>query len=113
LANGLFQRISGQRGEIRIEALGVLVGTIVTWTLTRRGDGAPGEGLYDLFAAFSYVNPHLLADADYPKTISVEQNVGPGRKETFRLEQEPGYPTQTDGRTNIRMEGVRLCQSRP
>ena len=105
MANGIFQRLTGKVGEIRIESLGVLVGTMSAWTLTRRGDGAPGAGLYDLYAVFSYANPHLWADTEYDKTVTVK--VG---RDTFRLEQESGYATVMDGRKSMRMQGVKLCQ---
>ena len=106
MSKGMFQRISGKTGGVRIETLGVLVGTFSTWTLTRHGDDGPDAGgLYDLFAVFSYVNPHLWGDEDYEKTITVK--VG---KQTFRLEQEPGFSTNIDGRRSLNMKGVRLCQ---
>lgn len=105
MARGLVQRISGKEGEVRIETLGVLVGTFASWTLTRRGDGGPSEGLYDLYAVFSYVNPHLWGDSDYIKTITLK--VG---RDTLRLEQQDGYQTALDGRRSLRMQGVRLCQ---
>jgi len=105
MAKGLFQRISGKRGEVRIEVLGVLVGTFSSWTLTRRGDGDPdGQGLYDLYAVFSYVNPHLWGDTDYEKTVSIE--IGKGK--TYFVTQEDGYDTTLDGRRSLRMQGVRL-----
>jgi hypothetical protein len=105
MTQGLFQRINGKTGEVRIEALGVLVGTFQSWTLTRRGDDGPGADLYDLRAVFSYANPHLWEDDDYTKTITVKLG-----KEVFRLEQEDGYETRLDGRRSIYMQGVRLCQ---
>jgi hypothetical protein len=105
MTQGLFQRINGKVGEVRIETLGVLVGTFQSWALSRRGDDGPGADLYDLRAVFSYVNPHLWEDTDYIKTITIK--IG---RDTFRLEQEDGYATQLDGRRSVYMQGVRLCQ---
>lgn len=105
MAAGLFQRINGREGEVRIESLGVLVGTFQSWTLSRRGDDGPRADLYDLHAVFSYVNPHLWGDDDYEKTITVK--VG---KQQFTLKQEEGFATDIDGRRSLRMKGVRLCQ---
>jgi hypothetical protein len=105
MAAGLFQRISGREGEVRIESLGVLVGTFQSWTLTRRGDDGPRADLYDLHAVFSYVNPHLWDDDDYVKAITVM--IG---KQKFGIEQEEGFETVVDGRRSLRMKGVRLCQ---
>ena len=103
MAKGLFQRISGKQGEVRIEELGVLVGTFRSWTLTRRGDGDPGgKGLYDLYAVFSYVNPHLWDD-EYQRTMEI--NIG---KQVYDVIQEDGYGTTLDGRRTLKMQGVRL-----
>lgn len=105
MAQGIFQRISGREGEVRIESLGVLVGTFKSWTLSRRGDDGPRADLYDLHAVFSYVNPHLWGDNDYQKSIRLV--VG---DQEFTIEQEDGFDTVIDGRSSLRMQGVRLCQ---
>jgi hypothetical protein len=105
VAHGLFQKIQGKSGEIRIETLGVLVASIASWTMTRRGNDVPGAGLYDFHAVFSYANPALWADEDYEKTITVK--IG---KDTFRLEQEEGFAAVIDGRKSLRMQGVKICQ---
>ena len=105
MSRGIFQRLTGKAGEIRIESLGVLVGTMTHWTLARRGDDVPNPELYDLYAVFSYVNPHLWDDNEYQKQITVK--VG---KDTFRLEQQDGFATIMDGRKSMRMPGVKLCQ---
>jgi len=109
MPHGLFQTISGREGEVRIETLGVLVGTFEKWTLRRRGDDGPGSGLYDLTAVFSYVNPHLWGDDEYTKSIHVVVSME-SRKERLRIEQEPGYETQLTDRKSLRMMGVKLCQ---
>lgn len=105
MGKAFFKRISGKEGEVRIESLGVLVGTISSWSLTRHGDDDPREDLYALHAAFSYVNPHLWDDDDYTKTITLRLG-----KEVFRVEGEPGYDVIVDGRRSLVMKGVRLCQ---
>ena len=105
MTRGIFQRLSGKTGEIRIESLGVLVGTMANWTLSRRGDDVPNPELYDLYAVFSYLNPHMWSDSDYTKIMTVK--VG---KDTFRLEQVDGFETRMDGRNSLRMQGVKLCQ---
>ena len=105
MARSIFQRISGKEGQVRIESLGVLVGTFASWSLMRRGDDGPRADLYDLHAAFSYVNPHLWGDDDYEKVVTI--TIG---KDVFRIAQEEGFPTVIDGRRSLHMEGVRLCQ---
>jgi len=107
VANGIFQKLSGVDGRMIIESLGSPIGEIGTWTLTRRGDGGPKEGLYDFRAVFSYVNPHLWADDDYAKTIFIKIATSPGKKQQFRLEQDPEFVSQLSGRSLL-MEGVRL-----
>lgn len=105
MAQGLFQKLTGREGEVRINSLGVMVGEFKHWALTRRGDDSPGSDLYDLRAVFSYVNPHLW-DEDYERTITIK--IG---KDTYRLEQGEGFgPPALTGRSVLNMQGVRLCQ---
>lgn len=111
MSNVIFRvsrKLSGVDGTIRIEALGALIGMMSHWTLTRRGDGGPNEGLYDLHAVFSYgVNPHLWADDDYSKTVIVKLG-----KQQFRLEQDPEFHAQLEGRSLL-MEGCRVVDVTP
>jgi hypothetical protein len=103
--HGLFQKINGVKGEVRIASLGALIGTMSQWSLVRRGgeDGAEGgDGLYDLRAVFSYLNPHLWADEDYDKEIVVTL----GRSKQFRIQGHDGE-TVLVGRTLL-MKGVSL-----
>lgn len=72
MPHGIFQTISGVKGEVTIPQLGAVIGTIIQWRLTRRGDDdSPELGLYDLRAVFSYLNVYLWADDDYPKEVVV------------------------------------------
>lgn len=105
MANGLFQKIAGRDGEVRINSLGVLVGEFKHFALARREDDDADSGLYDLRAVFSYVNPHLWGE-DYERTITV--TIGTNE---FRIEQDEGYPAPalTGGNVLI-IQGVRLCQ---
>jgi len=99
-----FRNISGKDGEIRISSLGVLVGTFKTWNLTRRPDDGPGAGLYDLFAVFSYFNPHMWEEEDYEKVITVRL----GKDEFIVAQDHDSFGTAVDGRRSIRIEGVTL-----
>jgi hypothetical protein len=104
--HGIFQRISGVNGAVRIPTLGALIGTMSQWSLTRRGgeDGASdGNGLYDLRAVFSYLNPHLWADEDYTKEITVVL----GRTKQFRVQMANDGETVLIGRTLL-MKGVSI-----
>jgi len=100
-----FKNISGKDGDIRIESIGVLVGTFKNWTLsTRQTDDGSKEGLYDLFAVFSYFNPHMWAEDDYKKVVRVSL----GKDTYIVVQDEHGYGSFVDGRRSIRIEGVRL-----
>lgn len=106
MPHGLFQKISGVKGEVWITALGALIGTMSQWSLTRRGgeDGADsGDGLYDLRAVFSYLNPHLWADEDYTKDIVVVL----GKDKQFRVQKASDEGTVLVGRTLL-MKGVSI-----
>jgi hypothetical protein len=100
----LANKMTGRFGEIRIDALGALVGSFSSWTLARREEGGSHGGPYDLHADCSYLNPYLWDDPDYPKTITVQI----GRDRRYRLEQDPGTVRELTGRQLI-LKGVRLC----
>jgi hypothetical protein len=106
--HGIFQKIQGIKGECRIPTLGALIGTMSQWTLTRREgeDGASdGDGLYDLRAVFSYLNPHLWEDEDYAKEIVVTL----GRTKQFRVHKANGEETVLVGRSLL-MKGVSISE---
>ena len=100
----LFRNISGKDGDIRIRSIGVLVGTFKSWTLTRRPDDGPGAGLYDLFAVFSYFNPHMWEEEDYAKVITVRL----GKDEFHVIQDHESFGAAVDTRRSIRIEGVSL-----
>ncbi len=106
MPHGIFQKISGTKGEVRIPSLGALIGTMNQWMLTRRGgeDGADeGNGLYDLRAVFSYLNPHLWEDEEYEKQIVLTL----GRTKQFRVQRASDEETVLIGRTLL-MKGVSI-----
>ncbi len=104
MSRGIFNNISGRSGEVRIENLGILVGEIERWEATRRRGDGPGEGLYDLFAVFSYFNPHLWDEKGYEKRITVKI----GSTEYLVTQEHPSFGIQVDGRKTLRIQGVRL-----
>jgi hypothetical protein len=104
--HGVFQRINGVNGTITIPALGAKIGTMSQWSLTQRegSDFAEeGDGLYDLRAVFSYLNPHLWADDDYTKQIVVVL----GKTRQFRVQKASDEGTVLVGRTLL-MKGVSI-----
>jgi hypothetical protein len=105
VAHGLFQKMSGVKGEVKITALGIHLGTMSQWSLVLRGgedDADGGNGLYDLRAVFSYLNLHLWEDEDYDKDVVITL----GKKRQFRV-QGHGGETVLAGRTLL-MKGVSL-----
>ena len=104
MPQGIFNNVSGHYGEVRIQSLGILVGEFERWNATRRKDDGPGAGLYDLFAVFSYFNPHLWDEADYEKRITVKL----GQTEYVVTQEHPNFGIQVDGRRSLRIQGVRL-----
>jgi hypothetical protein len=103
---GIFQTLSGREGEVKIPTLGVVICQMQSWKLMRRGDRGPNEGLYDLHAVFSYVNPHLFNHPEYSSKKTVHLRLG--RRE-YRLEQAEGANISLEGRQLV-MEAVKLCQ---
>jgi len=69
----LYTEIQLTRGEIWIPTLSVLVARMERprLLLRRREDTDLELGRFDLHAAVSYFNPHLWADVDYDKTITL------------------------------------------
>jgi hypothetical protein len=97
--------VAGKEGSIRIPALGALIGQMASWTLKRRGDDGPKEGLFDLRAALSYVNPHLFNHPEY--ALKREIRVRINKQLEFRI--EGGDKITLDG-NSLTMEGVTLCR---
>lgn len=97
--------IAGREGDIRIPALGTVIGQIVSWTLKRRGDDGPKEGLYDLRAALSYVNPTLFEHPEY--SAKREIRVRLNKQTEFRI--DGGTDIHLEG-TTLTMKGVSLCR---
>lgn len=101
----LFSRISGIHGQVTIPAIGLNIGTMGNWTLTRREESAPGIGEWDLRAAFSFLNEYAWNKEGYTKEITVTLgNPKTGRQ--YRLELTNGR-TVLDGRSLL-VEGVRI-----
>lgn len=94
--------IAGKEGSIRIPSLGTVIGQFASWKLKRRGDGGPNEGLYDLHAALSYVNPHLFNHPEYADRREIRLRLN--RQTEFRVD---GGQARLDGR-NLTIEGVSL-----
>jgi hypothetical protein len=101
----LFKQITGIYGSVTIPAVGLNIGTMGSWTLTRREETPPELGEWDLHAEFSYINEFAWSAEGYAKEITVV--LGHPKKGTqYRLELTDGR-TVLDGRSLL-IEGVRL-----
>jgi hypothetical protein len=101
----LFKRISGIHGTVTIPSVGLNVGTMGSWTLTRREDSPPGVGEWDLRAAFSYINTYAFNAEQWQKQITVTLG-HPKTGKQYRVTPTAGR-TVLDGQTLL-IEGVNL-----
>lgn len=102
----LFKKITGIYGSVTIPSVGLNIGTMGQWTLTRREDSPPGVGEWDLRAVFSYLNEYAWKSDGWSKEIKVILGHPKTGKE-YRLEPTDGR-TVLDGRSLL-IEGVKLC----
>jgi hypothetical protein len=101
----LFKQITGIYGSVTIPAVGLNIGTMGSWTLTRREETPPGFGEWDLRAVFSYINEFAWKAEGYNKEIKVVLG-HPKKGKQYRLELTDGR-TVLDGRSLL-IEGVHL-----
>ncbi len=102
----LFRRIDGTIGSVIIPTIGLTVGTMGSWTLTRREDAPPEAGEWDLRAVFSYLNEFAWTSTDWPKEIHL--TIGPPRTgQVFRLIPADNGRTVLDGKSLL-IEGASL-----
>jgi hypothetical protein len=102
----IFKRIEGRSGKVAVPSIGLDVGTMEYWLLTRREDTPSGVEEWDLRAVFSYVNQFAFEKPGLDRWVTVwlgDQRRG-GKQ--FRLRQSGGR-TVLDGR-NLLMERVSL-----
>lgn len=98
--------LRGTQGQVTIPSLGAVIGTIEPpkgyWTLRRREDRPPSEGVFRLHAVFSYLNPDLW-DAPFGREIYVTL----ARGKQYRLDVVENERTVLEGRSLL-IEGVTL-----
>lgn len=92
-----FNKVQGTEGSVTIPSLGAVIGTMQSWSLHRRGDIGPKEGLYDLRAVFSYLNPHLFNDPDYAQRRQILVTIARGKQ--YRLVLGEDSKVTLDGRS--------------
>jgi hypothetical protein len=105
----MFKRLYGSYGKVDVPAVGVLVGEMSSWDLTRRekAEGEPfppEEGTYRLQAYFSHITAWMFNDPAVHTRIVIEV----GRDYQYRLEVADDARTVLDGQSLL-IEGVNLC----
>jgi len=97
-----WQSMTGIDGQVVVPAVGVVVGTINRWSLTRSEESTPGNpGVLTLRAFFSYVQPSLMEDDEITKHVIITIR----KDKHFRV---CGERMAFDGATLV-MENCRLC----
>jgi hypothetical protein len=104
---GIFQRWEGRYGDVDAPSIGLKIGLIEYWSLSRREDTPSGVEEWDLRAVFSYVNQFAFERPGINRVVTIWLgNPRHGGKQ-FRLE-ETGGRTDLDGRSLL-IERVKLC----
>lgn len=103
----IFNHMEGRHGNVDAPSIGLNIGLMEYWSLTRREDTPSGVEVWDLHAVFSYVNKFAFERPGINRVVTVWLgNPRRGGKQ-FRLE-ETGGRTDLDGRSLL-MEKVKLC----
>jgi hypothetical protein len=107
MAGYTLKSMKGVEGEITVPSLGMVIGTMMKWSLTRREDGSRSSG-YRLHAVFSYLNPMFFNEESLTKqiTIALRDRDRKVNKE-FRLEPIPGQKMALEG-MSLLIEGVTI-----
>lgn len=102
----IFKRIEGKSGNVRVPAIGLEIGNMEYWLITRREDTPSGVEEWDLRAAFSYINGFAFSKRAKDRLITIW--LGDPRRggKQFRVQEGTGR-TVLDAR-NLLIEGVQL-----
>lgn len=97
--------MKGVEGEITVPSLGMVIGTMMKWSLSRREDGSRSSG-YRLHAVFSYLNPMFFNEQSLTKQITIAIRDRDRKvNKLYRLEPIPGQETRLEG-MSLQIEGV-------
>jgi len=107
----IFKRMEGRHGDVTVPSIGLQVGTMEYWLLTRREDTPSGVEEWDLRAVFSYVNKFAFEKEGLDRWVTVW--LGDPRRggKQFRLTTANGR-TVLEGRSLL-MERTTLWQLEP
>lgn len=102
----IFKRIEGKNGKIAVPSIGLDIGTMEYWSLTRREDTPSGVEEWDLRAVFSYINKFAYEKPGLDRWVTIW--LGDPRRDgqQFRLHPTTGR-TVLDGR-NLLLERITL-----
>lgn len=101
----IFKRIEGRHGNVAVQSIGLQIGSMDYWSLTRREDTPSGVEEWDLRAVFSYVNAFAFEKRADKSVFIWLGNPRKGGKQ-FRLDETNGR-TVLDGRSLL-MEKVTI-----
>lgn len=105
-----FKRIDGVIGTVVIPEIGLEIGTMANWTLSRREETPPTLGEWDLRAVFSFINEYAFHAEEWKKQFVVTLGSKRNGKQ-YRLEPTIGRMV-LDGRSLL-IEGVRMWPQTP
>jgi hypothetical protein len=103
----IFKRIEGRHGAVTSPAIGLEIGTMEYWSLTRREDTPSGVEAWDLRADLSYINRFAWERPGMTRSITIWLGNPRRGGQQFRLELTDGR-TDLDGRSLL-IEKVKLC----
>lgn len=104
----VFKRIEGRHGKVAVPSVGLEIGQMEYWLLTRRADTPSASEEWDLRAAFSYINKFAFERRTDRAVFIWLGDPRRGGKQ-FRLEETTGR-TALDGKSLL-MERVTLHES--
>jgi len=99
----MFKRLYGKTGKIDVPSVGLLIGEMTDWDLTRREETPPDHGAYVLHASFSYFSEWMFKDPALKHRIIIEV----GRGQQYRLEADEDARTVLDVRSLL-IEGISI-----
>jgi hypothetical protein len=108
IAGSIFKRWEGRHGTVRVPAIGLEIGKMEYWLITRREDTPSGVEEWDLRAAFSYINEFAFSKRAHDRVILITLGDPKRGGKQYRLQEGNGR-TVLDAR-NLLIERVQLCQ---
>lgn len=99
--------MDGFSGSVVIPSIGLTIGTMASWTLTRREETLPELGVWDLRVSFSYVNEHAWNSNKWEKKVEL---VLGHPKRGKKIQVSPTVGRTVLSGTTLFMDGVNILQ---